>query len=79
MSGVFTLQENPHYANAVDCMVTYFYQAGYNASKHDTIETLLHTQIAILADNYDCTSLYRLARSSFSNTVEAASANYPQL
>ncbi|KAF9730209.1 hypothetical protein PMIN04_012258 [Paraphaeosphaeria minitans] len=74
-SGVITLQDDYRYANATDCMVSYFYQAGYDASKYDTIESLLHAQVAILADKYDCASLYSLARSSFSNTIEATKSD----
>jgi hypothetical protein len=72
---VITLKDDPDFANAIDCMVSYFYEASYNASKHDTSEPLLHAQVAIIADKYDCPSLYELARTSFANTVEAVKSD----
>ncbi|CAO2656526.1 Nn.00g053290.m01.CDS01 [Neocucurbitaria sp. VM-36] len=68
-SRVITLQDSPEFANAIDCMVSYFYEAGYNASKYDTSEALLHAQVATVADKYDCASLYKLARTSFAKSV----------
>lgn len=52
-------------------MVSYFYNANYDTSKYDASESLLHTQVAIIADKYDCASLYRLAKTSFANAIEA--------
>lgn len=52
-------------------MVSYFYRAGYDASKYDVSESLLHAQVAIIADKYDCASLYKLAQISFASTVNA--------
>jgi hypothetical protein len=52
-------------------MVSYFYEAGYNASAYETSEPLLHAQVAIIADKYDCASLYKLAKTSLANTIEA--------
>ncbi|KAK7178268.1 BTB/POZ domain-containing protein [Paraphaeosphaeria sporulosa] len=75
MSGVVTLEDDLQYANAVDCMVSYFYQAGYDASKYNAPEPLLHAQVAILADKYDCASLYSLAKTSFSETIEAVKSD----
>jgi hypothetical protein len=49
-TGVITLEDEPEFADAVDCMVSYFYEANYHASQHDTTECLLHAQIAIIAD-----------------------------
>jgi hypothetical protein len=71
VSGVITLNDEPEYADAVDCMVSYFYEAGYNASCYDTSKALLHAQVAILADKYDCQSLYILAKRSFGKSVQA--------
>jgi len=51
-------------------MVSYFYEAGYDASKYETPECLLHAQVATIADKYDCASLYKLAKTSFANTVK---------
>jgi hypothetical protein len=51
-------------------MVSYFYKAGYDATKYNTSESLLHAQVALIADKYDCTSLYKLARTSFANTMK---------
>jgi hypothetical protein len=72
---VITLRDKPEFFNTVDCIVSYFYEAGYNTSKYDTSEALLHAQVAILADIYDCTSLYRLAKKSFAKSVQAAKSN----
>jgi hypothetical protein len=74
-SGVVTLNDDPEFANAIDCMVSYFYEAGYNASKYDTSGTLLHAQVAIIADKYDCASLYELARSLFASTVKTVESD----
>lgn len=52
-------------------MVSYFYKADYNVSQYDTSEALLHAQVAIIADEYDCASLYKLARTSFMDSVNA--------
>jgi hypothetical protein len=51
-------------------MVSYFYQASYDCSEYTTSESLLHAQVAILADKYVCPSLYDLARTSFLKTIE---------
>lgn len=56
-------------------MVSYFYEAGYTASKYDTSEALLHAQVAILADKYDCTSLYRLAKTLFETSVQVVESD----
>ncbi|CAN9091547.1 unnamed protein product [Alternaria alternata] len=74
-SGVITLCDDPEFANAIDCMVSYFYKAGYNASQYDTSESLLHAQVATIADKYDCASLYKLATTSFAGTVYAVESN----
>ncbi|KAF2845648.1 hypothetical protein T440DRAFT_493225 [Plenodomus tracheiphilus IPT5] len=74
-SGGITLDDEPEYADAVDCMVLYFYEAGYNAHKYDTSEALLHAQVAILADKYDCASLYRLAKTSFAESIQVVESN----
>ncbi|EMD86653.1 hypothetical protein COCC4DRAFT_33152 [Bipolaris maydis ATCC 48331] len=52
-------------------MVSYFYNANYNASQYDMSESLLHAQVATIADKYDCASLCKLARTSFANAVNA--------
>ncbi|KAI2481063.1 hypothetical protein Ptr902_08089 [Pyrenophora tritici-repentis] len=74
-SGVITLNDDPEFADAIDCMVSYFYKAGYNVSQYDTSESLLHAQVATIADKYDCASLYKLARTSFADTVNAVESN----
>jgi hypothetical protein len=74
-SRVITLQDDAEFADAVDCMVSYFYEAGYDPSKYDTSEFLLHAQIAVLADKYDCASLYKPARISFENTGKAVESD----
>ncbi|KAF2818317.1 hypothetical protein CC86DRAFT_399334 [Ophiobolus disseminans] len=73
--GVITLNDDPEFADAIDCMVSYFYKAGYNVSQYDTSESLLHAQVATIADKYDCASLYKLARTSFADTVNAVESN----
>lgn len=55
-------------------MASYFYEAGYNASKYDTSEALLHAQVAILADKYDCQSLYKLRKSHLQNAYRRLKA-----
>jgi hypothetical protein len=72
---VITLNEYPAFADAIDCMVSYFYKAGYNVSQYDTSEYLLHAQVATIADKYDCASLYKVARASFADTVNAVESN----
>ncbi|KAF2709017.1 hypothetical protein K504DRAFT_380635 [Pleomassaria siparia CBS 279.74] len=74
-SGVITLKDDPGFANAIDCMVSYFYEAGYNASKYDTSEAFLHAQVTIIADKYDCTSLYNLARTLFAEAIKTVKSN----
>ena len=56
-------------------MVSYFYKADYNVSQYDTSESLLHAQVATMADKYDCASLYKLARTLFANTVNAVESD----
>ncbi|OWY53981.1 hypothetical protein AALT_g11688 [Alternaria alternata] len=74
-NGVITLTDDRKFSNAVDCMVSYFYKANYNVSQYDTSEPLLHAQVATIADKYDCTSLSKLARTSFANTVGDVESN----
>lgn len=66
---MITLEDEPEFADAVDCMVSYFYEAGYDATKYETPEPLLHAQVATIADKYDCASLYKLANTSFARSV----------
>ncbi|RMZ69840.1 BTB POZ domain-containing [Pyrenophora seminiperda CCB06] len=68
-SGAITLNDEPEFANAIECMVSYFYNAGYDVSQYDTSGSLLHAQVAIIADKYDCASLYKLAKTSFAKVV----------
>jgi hypothetical protein len=56
-------------------MVTFFYEASYTASKYKTSEALLHAQVAILADKYHCSSLYKFARLSFVKTVQTVGSD----
>ncbi len=61
-------------------MVSYFYDASYDASKYNTLEPLLHAQVVTIADKYDCASLYKLAEKSSANTVTAiASDDWPAI
>jgi hypothetical protein len=72
---VITLEDDLEFADAIDCMVSYFYHAGYDTSKYNTTEALVHAQVATIADKYDCASLYELARSSFANTVNVVESD----
>jgi hypothetical protein len=67
---VVTLNDDPEFVDAIECMVSYFYNAGYDITKYQTSESLLHAQVAVIADKYDCASLYKIARTSFANTVK---------
>ncbi|KAF2275229.1 uncharacterized protein EI97DRAFT_81740 [Westerdykella ornata] len=71
ISGEINLHDDPEFANALDCMVSYFYNAGYHASKYDTSASLLHAQVAVIADKYDCPTLYKLAKTSFAKSMIA--------
>lgn len=64
------MKDDPAFADAIDCMVSYFYNAGYTASKYGTPESSLHAQVAIIADKYDCATLYKLAKIAFGDTVK---------
>jgi hypothetical protein len=70
-SGVITLNDDPEFTNAIDCMVSYFYKACYDVSQYDTSESLLHAQVATIADKYDCASLFKLASTSLTDTIHA--------
>jgi hypothetical protein len=67
---VITLKDDPEFADAIDCMISYFYHARYDTAKYDTPKSVLHAQVAIIADKYDCASLHKLARTSFSQTLK---------
>jgi hypothetical protein len=69
------LQDDPEFADAIDCMVSYFYSATYDVSKYNSSQALLHAQVVMLADKYDCASLYKLARTSFASAVMFAGSN----
>lgn len=71
-SGVITLKDEPEFADAIDCMLSYFYRAGYDASRYDTSTPLLHARVAIIADKYDCASLYKLAETSLASSIGTA-------
>jgi hypothetical protein len=70
-----TLYDASGYADAVDCMESYFHEAGYHSSRYDTSEALLHAQVAILADKYDCQSPYILAKRSYGESVQAVGSD----
>jgi hypothetical protein len=69
------LKDDAEFANAIECMVSYFYNTDYNVSQYDMPESLLHAQVATIAEKYDCASLYKLARASFANAVKAIEKN----
>ena len=64
------MEDDTEFANAIDSMVSYFYKAKYDPTKYKTHGSLLHAQVATIADKYNCPSLYKLARTSFAETVE---------
>ncbi|PVH93438.1 hypothetical protein DM02DRAFT_661971 [Periconia macrospinosa] len=70
-TGVITLNDDPEFLEAIECMVSYFYNAGYDIPDTITPKSLLHAQVAIIAEKYDCASLYELSKSSFADTVKA--------
>jgi hypothetical protein len=37
-----TLNDESGHADAVDCMASYFYEAGYRAARYDTSDALFH-------------------------------------
>lgn len=71
-SGVINLKDEPEFADAVDCMMEYFYRAGYDTAKYDMSSPLLHAQVAVVADKYECTSLYDLAKKSLAGCIGTA-------
>lgn len=56
-------------------MVSFFYSADYTASKYGSSAPLLHAQVAIMADKYDCASLFALANKSLAHSIEGASVD----
>lgn len=67
-----SLKDEPEFADAIDCMLSYFYRAGYDASRYDASTPLLHARVAIIADKYDCASLYKLAKTSLASSIGTA-------
>jgi hypothetical protein len=77
-----TLQDEPSFANAIDCMVSYFYEGSYKASKYGTSQVLLHAEVVIIADKYDCPSLLTLATSFLRGSLRSGtmkSTDWPAL
>jgi hypothetical protein len=66
------LKDDLELADAIDCMVSYFYNAPYDASQYDTPRLLLHAQVATITDKYICESLYKLATTSFAELINTA-------
>jgi hypothetical protein len=66
------LNDEPEFADAIDCMLSYFYRASYNASDHDASAPLLHARVAVVADRYGCASLYELAKTTLASCIGAA-------
>jgi hypothetical protein len=52
-------------------MVSYFYNNDYDISEHDVHEPLLHAQVTVIADKYDCASLFEYARGSLAESMSA--------
>lgn len=71
-SGAINLKDEPEFADAVDCMMEYFYRAGYDTAKYDASIPLLHARVAAIADKYGCASLYELAKTSLAGCIETA-------
>ncbi|OAL55999.1 hypothetical protein IQ07DRAFT_660303 [Pyrenochaeta sp. DS3sAY3a] len=69
-SGVITLMDNDQFLDAIDCMVTYFYQADYVTTALSKDAALFHAQVVIIANKYDCESLSSLAYTYFTNSVK---------
>jgi predicted RNA-binding Zn-ribbon protein involved in translation (DUF1610 family) len=70
-SGLVTLRDDPEFLSAINCMVSYFYNNRYDASNHQFHAPLLHAQIAVIADKYDCASLFKYARDSLAESMSA--------
>jgi hypothetical protein len=68
---VVTLKDDPAFFPAVNCMVSYFYNYRYDASEHEFHAPLVHAQVAVIADKYDCASLFRYARDSLAESMSA--------
>jgi hypothetical protein len=66
---VVTLKDDPEFLSAINCMVSYFYNNHYDTSEHDTHAPLPHAQVAVIADKYDCASLFRYARYSLTESM----------
>jgi hypothetical protein len=66
---VVTLKDDPEFLPAIHCMVSYFYNDDYDASEHDVHEPLLHAQVTVIADKYDCASLFKYARDSLAESM----------
>ncbi|CAI6332844.1 unnamed protein product [Periconia digitata] len=60
-------------------MVSYFYNADYDASKHTNNmkipEALVHARVIIIAEKYACTSLYELAKTRFTEALKEISCD----
>lgn len=69
------MKDDPEFADAIDCMLSYFHKAAYNVTKYDKPQSLIHAQVAIIADKYDCGSLYELASTSYAITVKTIKSN----
>ncbi|KAJ4300754.1 hypothetical protein N0V90_002842 [Kalmusia sp. IMI 367209] len=63
------LEDDPEFADAIDCMITYLYEATYNPGKYGKVEPLVHAQVFVIADKYHCPSLFEMARINLMNTV----------
>ncbi len=71
---MITLEDDAEFGDAIAAMVTYFYSAGYNASEYATNEAMLHAQVSIIADKYDCTSLLKPSNALFSTAIATVDA-----
>jgi hypothetical protein len=61
-------------------MISYFYKGSYDASKYGTSQALLHAEVVIIADKYDCPSLFTLATPLLTDSLKTMeSTDWPAL
>ncbi len=59
------------FADAINCMVAYFYEADYKLPKTDAVAAVLHAQVLVIADKYDCATLCRMALYKFHAAIRS--------
>lgn len=63
------MKDEPEFADAIDCMLSYFYRAVYDTAGRDSSAPLLHARVAVVADRYACASLFELAKKSLASCI----------